>query len=302
MDLVKFIKGQNESLTNLIDLIPIPIFYKDRKGVYLGCNKAFEGFVNLSKEEFIGKTVYELFSKEKATLYFQKDEELFTNPGIQVYDGKVDSDEDAPYNVRFHKATFKDDKGEITGLIGAIFDITKEVKQEKYLKKLASYDGLTGLYNRRKGILLLEKQINQSKYDNFPFSVVMADIDNFKKINDTYGHNYGDDILRAISQVLKNNLRDQDVIFRHGGEEFIYFLPKMNREQAFFISEKIRKSILKYFENHDKNKCNPITASFGISTYPIDGDDVDQLINKADSAMYKIKINGRNGVGFTKIT
>ncbi|WP_028855824.1 GGDEF domain-containing protein [Psychrilyobacter atlanticus] len=298
MNLIEFIKEQNQPLEELVDLLPIPIFYKDRKGVYLGCNKAFEEFIKLPRKKLVGKTVHELFPKGKADIYFQKDEELFNSPGIQVYDGQVASRENDLYNVRFHKATFKNDSGEITGLIGAVFDITKEVMQEKHLEKLASYDELTGIYNRRKGMLLLGNLIDQSKYGKLPFSVIMMDIDHFKKINDTYGHSYGDEILKVISQILKKNLRDQDIVFRHGGDEFIYFLPKLSREEAFLVSERIKMSILKRFENHEKKICRDLSASFGIALFPHDGSNVDQLINRADDAMYRVKTSGRNGIGF----
>lgn len=298
MNLIEFIKEQSQSLTELVDLLPIPIFYKDRKGVYLGCNKAFEVFIKLSKKELIGKTVHELFPKEKADIYFQKDEELFNNPGVQIYDGKVATHSHDSYNVRFHKATFKNDKDEITGLIGVVFDITKEVMQEKYLDKLAFYDGLTELYNRRKGIILVEGEIERSKHNHLSFSIIMVDIDHFKKVNDTYGHSYGDEILKIISQVLKNSLRDQDIVFRHGGDEFIYVLPGMGKEEGFLITERIRMSILKRFKNHEKKICRDISASFGIAVFPNDGNTVDKLISRADDAMYKVKISGRNGVGF----
>lgn len=301
MNLIKFIKEQSQSLTELVDLLPIPIFYKDRNGVYLGCNKAFEGFIKLSRQEMIGKTVYELFPKEEADLYFEKDEELFNNPGIQVYDGRVASHDNDLYVVRFHKATFTNSKGEITGLIGAVFDITKEVVQRKNLDKLASYDELTQLYNRRKGMLLLEEHISESKYTNLPLSIVMLDIDHFKKINDTYGHGYGDEILKSVSQVLKNNLRDHDMVFRYGGEEFIYCLPETGKEEALLVSERIRKSLLEKFKNHEKKICRDVTGSFGIATFPDDGDSVDHLINRADDAMYKVKARGRNGVGFAGV-
>ncbi|MCS5421368.1 MULTISPECIES: GGDEF domain-containing protein [Psychrilyobacter] len=298
MNLIEFIKEQSQSLTELVDLLPIPIFYKDRKGVYLGCNQAFEEFIKLSKKELIGKTVHELFPKKEADVYFQKDEELFNSPGIQLYDGKVATHENDSYNVRFHKATFKNDRGEITGLIGAVFDITKEVIQEKHLDRLASYDELTELYNRRKGMLLLEEQIEKSKCDNIPFSVIMMDIDHFKKINDNYGHTYGDEVLKIISQVLKSNLRDQDVVFRHGGDEFIYFLPGIGKEDGFLISERIRESILKRFKNHEKKICRDISASFGVAVFPDDGNTSDKLITRADDAMYRVKTSGRSGAGF----
>lgn len=302
MNLVEFIREQSQSLRELVNLLPIPIFYKDRNGVYLGCNKAFEEFIKISRKDLVGKTVYELFSKEIADIYFKKDEELFNNPGIQIYDGKATSSENDSYDVRFHKTNLINNDGEVTGLIGTVFDITKEMRQEKHLEKLASYDILTGLYNRRKGILLLEDEINKNKFYNLSFSIVMMDIDNFKKINDTYGHNYGDKILKEITQILEDKIKHLGIVFRHGGDEFIYYLPKMGREEAFLILEKIRKSIGKKYKDHEKKICRNISASFGIAVFPNDGNNVDHLINKADDAMYKVKISGRNGIRFASET
>lgn len=297
MNLIEFINSQREPLTELLDLLPIPIFYKDRRGVYLGCNRAFEEFMKLSKEEFIGKTVYDLSPRKLADIYFKKDEELFNNPGIQVYDGEVISHEEDSYVVRFHKATFTNGRGEITGLIGAVFDITKEVRQEKHLEKLASYDVLTGLYNRRRGMMILERDIEESRYQGGDLSLIMMDVDYFKRINDVYGHLYGDEVLKKISKVLVDNLRDQDTVFRYGGEEFICCLPKTDKKTALLVAERIRGSIVDAFTEHEKNTERYVTASFGISTYPEDGVSMGQLINRADDAMYRIKKGGRNGIG-----
>ncbi len=266
----------------------------------MGCNKAFERFIKLSREEFIGKTVYELYPKKLADIYFKMDEEHFKKPGVQVYDGEVRSSERESYSVRFHKATFTNEKGEVTGLIGAVLDITKEVRQGRYLEKLASYDVLTGLYNRRKGMILLERDIEESRYQGEELSVIMMDVDHFKRINDLYGHLYGDEVLKRISQVLVGNLRDQDTVFRYGGEEFICSLPKTSKGEALLIAERIRERIVAAFTDHEKNTGRYVTASFGISTYPEDGVSMGRLINRADDAMYRIKKNGRNGIGIAK--
>ncbi len=300
MNLIEFINSQGEPLTELLDLLPIPIFYKDRGGVYLGCNKAFERFIKLSREEFIGKTVYELYPKKLADIYFKMDEEHFKKPGVQVYDGEVRSSERESYSVRFHKATFTNEKGEVAGLIGAVLDITKEVEQGRYLEKLASYDVLTGLYNRRKGMMLLERDIEESRYQGEELSIIMMDVDHFKRINDLYGHLYGDEVLKRISQVLVGNLRDQDTVFRYGGEEFICSLPKTSKGEALLIAERIRERIVSAFTDHEKNTGRYVTASFGISTYPEDGVSMGRLINRADDVMYRIKKNGRNGIGIAK--
>ncbi len=266
----------------------------------MGCNKAFERFIKLSREEFIGKTVYELYPKKLADIYFKMDEEHFKKPGVQVYDGEVRSSERESYSVRFHKATFTNEKGEVTGLIGAVLDITKEVRQGRYLEKLASYDVLTGLYNRRKGMILLERDIEESRYQGEELSVIMMDVDHFKRINDLYGHLYGDEVLKRISQVLVGNLRDQDTVFRYGGEEFICSLPKTSKGEALLIAERIRERIVSAFTDHEKNTGRYVTASFGISTYPEDGVSMGRLINRADDVMYRIKKNGRNGIGIAK--
>ncbi|GLI57106.1 hypothetical protein PM10SUCC1_26200 [Propionigenium maris DSM 9537] len=300
MNLIEFINSQGEPLTELLDLLPIPIFYKDRRGVYLGCNKAFERFIKLSREEFIGKTVYELYPKKLADIYFKMDEEHFNNPGVQVYDGEVRSSERESYSVRFHKATFTNEEGEVAGLIGAVLDITKEVEQGRYLEKLASYDVLTGLYNRRKGMILLERAIEDSRYQGEELSIIMMDVDHFKRINDLYGHLYGDEVLKKISQVLEDNLRDQDIVFRYGGEEFICSLPKTSKGEALLVAERIRESIIASFTDHEKNTDRYVTASFGVSTYPEDGMSMDQVVSRADDAMYRIKKNGRNGIGVAR--
>lgn len=168
MDLTKFINRQGKPLIELLDLLPLPIFYKDREGIYLGCNKSFEKIIGLSKDEIIGKTVFQISSKKLADLHFEKDNELFSNPGIQIYDGILALRGGKSHIFRYHKATFTNDKGEVTGLIGAAFNI----KQEKALEKLASYDPLTNLYNRRAGLELLEKSFNMCKLNKDFFQLL----------------------------------------------------------------------------------------------------------------------------------
>ncbi|WP_028857133.1 GGDEF domain-containing protein [Psychrilyobacter atlanticus] len=293
MDLTKLVEKNGKVLTELLDLLPVPVFYKNKEGIYLGCNKEFEKILNLSREDILGKTSFELYPKQLADCHFQKDNELFKQPGLQIYDGTLILRNGESSIFRYHKASFTNEDGKIMGLIGVAFNI----KQEKTLEKFANYDCLTGLLNRRIGLELLNKSINECKNKTSFLSVVLMDIDYFKQINDTYGHNFGDQVLKKISQILKDNLRENDIIFRYGGEEFIYVLPNTSKEKAFFISERIRKNIFTIFSDYDLKIQKGISASFGISLFPNNGTTINQLINKADSAMYKIKKNGRNGVG-----
>ncbi len=295
MSLTKFIDEQGKPLIELLDLLPMPVFYKNREGIYLGCNKAFERAINLSKEEVIGKTVFQVSSEPLAKIHFEKDNELFDNPGIQIYDGKLTLRNGDSSIFRYHKATFTNEKGEVTGIIGAAFNI----KQEKVLEGLASYDPLTNLYNRRVGLEMLESSMVECRSRGGKLSLVVMDVDHFKEINDTYGHSFGDEVLKKISQVLEDNLRKEDIVFRYGGEEFVYALPFTGRKEAFLASERIRRDISAVFKGDDKRIKKQISASFGIAVFPDNGDDINKLMEKADSAMYRVKKNGRNGVGFS---
>ncbi|MCX6984588.1 MAG: PAS domain S-box protein, partial [Lentisphaerae bacterium] len=124
-----------ELLNTLMETIPSPVFYKDRQGKYLGCNRAFEDFFGMTRKEVLGKDVYQIAPGEIAEEYFKKDEELFENPGLQVYEWKVKSKKLGLRDVVFTKAVFKDIKGNIAGIIGVILDITDRKRVETELQR-----------------------------------------------------------------------------------------------------------------------------------------------------------------------
>lgn len=159
------------------------------------------------------------------------------------------------------------------------------------LKKLSITDKLTNLYNRRKIEELLEIEINRSERFNHPFGLAIVDIDNFKDVNDTYGHQIGDKILIEISSILKNNLRKTDFVGRFGGEEFVIICPESDLESVSSLMETFRKKIANYDFTKIKNK----TASFGV-TISKKGDDIESILQRADIALYQAKNDGRNKV------
>ena len=153
-------------------------------------------------------------------------------------------------------------------------------------------DALTGLYNRRYFEESLEKEVQRAKRQKQPFSIIGIDLDFLKKINDTYGHNFGDLAIKTIADVLKKNARSVDVPARIGGEEFNVLLPGINSDGAMVAAERIRKSI----EETEIDTIGHITGSLGVATYFEQTDDIEELLELTDQAMYTSKRNGRNRV------
>ncbi len=164
------------------------------------------------------------------------------------------------------------------------------------VKEQAITDGMTGLYNRRYFEEYIKKEAIRAMRQNQKFTVIGLDLDHLKQINDTYGHNYGDIAIKAIAEVLKNNARSIDIAARMGGEEFNLILPAVDIEGGCIAAERIRKAI----ESIELEKIGHITASLGVATYPDQSDDLEELLELTDQAMYESKRNGRNRVTIAK--
>jgi diguanylate cyclase (GGDEF)-like protein len=191
-------------------------------------------------------------------------------------------------NKRYNK-DFTDEDVE---LLKAIADQAAVAINKAQLWDMAVTDSLTGLYVRRYFMVKLQEELLRAeRYKNI-LSIVMADLDRFKNINDTYGHDAGDRVLKAIGKFLQQNIRDVDVVARYGGEEFVIMIPEAAKDAAFILSERLRKQ----FSDLKLEDFPQITISLGIATYPIDGTQLEDLIKKADAAMYAAKRAGRNKV------
>ena len=169
-------------------------------------------------------------------------------------------------------------------------DVTKQKQQLAELEKASITDKLTQLYNRHKLDEILENEYDRAQRGNYEFSVVLVDIDYFKSVNDTYGHNVGDIVLRDIAQQLQKRIRKSDMVGRWGGEEFIVICVNTSIGQAVVVAEQLRANIEAYtFEQAGK-----VTASFGVAQY--DSETIKDLFHRADKALYRAKQNGRNCV------
>jgi diguanylate cyclase (GGDEF)-like protein len=187
-------------------------------------------------------------------------------------------------------AHIQNETGNITHHVSFSKDSTERLKRELTLKDLASKDALTDLLNRRSGEQLL-KQYDDEMLSKKSLCLIMLDIDNFKNINDTYGHAGGDEILKSSSQLLKSKARSTDSVVRWGGEEFLILVPDANLNAAVEFAERIRNSIAQ----HQHQALGFITASFGVAELQA-GESTASLLNRADKALYKAKLNGKNCV------
>ncbi|MGB5445784.1 MAG: GGDEF domain-containing protein, partial [Psychromonas sp.] len=172
---------------------------------------------------------------------------------------------------------------------------TAKIERSKViLQNVAFKDNLTDIFNRHYLFEAAESLFNRAEEFNEPISLLLIDIDHFKKVNDSYGHIIGDNILKYFVGNIQNILRTDDIFVRYGGEEFIVLLPKVNIDESLIVAEKLRRSV--EHNAYRKNELNiPITISIGVSQYQ-HNETLENLISRADLGLYRAKQSGRNQV------
>ena len=168
------------------------------------------------------------------------------------------------------------------------------VELSKKYQQLAHIDSLTQLSNRRDALIILNYEKSKIVRNNEPFSIILCDIDFFKKINDQYGHNAGDMVLIELAKLFSQNIREQDSISRWGGEEFLFILPQTSALNAVTIAQKIQEKIREHIIYYDKREIM-ITVSMGIEEFS-QNKSIDEVVNSADKYLYQAKNSGRNKI------
>lgn len=189
----------------------------------------------------------------------------------------------------------RDENNEIKNLFIYIQDVTEVAVYEQKLVEMNMRDGLTGIYNRGFMETKLNEEYFRHKRYSRAFSIVMFDIDHFKKVNDEHGHQCGDFILKSVSSRISAAIRNIDYLFRYGGEEFCCMLPETNLEGAELVAERFREAIMD-MENNFNGAVIKVTISLGVADLRSDTESPNDLIQHADEALYRAKREGRNRV------
>ncbi len=191
-------------------------------------------------------------------------------------------------------APVREGNGIITGILITVHDVTESVCMERSLNKMILLDSLTGIYNRRHMDKRLREEFIRHKRYNRLMSIIMIDIDHFKEINDTYGHQFGDKVIKEVSDICSSKMRGGDILSRYGGEEFCSILPETDTRGAQKLAERLRKKVAKNSIPFNEETSVNVTISLGIAQLTGRTKTTDDLIRSADTALYQSKQNGRN--------
>ena len=276
---------------------PFITFIKDEQGRFLYYNDRMARHFGITMEEWIGKSDFEIWPREVAQVLHLNDLEVMASD-VRLERHEETIDAAGQLTVwKIHKFSWKDERGQVR--IGGIgIDLSQEMQRERALadanrklQKLAAIDALTGLSNRRVLDERVEFEFKLAKRHHTELSVVLFDIDNFKRRNDVFGHASGDAVLETLGQIVISSLRATDVAARYGGEEFVVLLPGADAEGARIFAHRLRDRFRE--TNWPDEAC---TASFGIAAMDRGTISGRRLIELADRAMYEAKRTGKDRV------
>lgn len=282
-------------VAGLMEAVPIPLFHWGPDGTIARSNTTYAAVYGLTPETIAGKCPEDLLAPAQAQLIRAKNQELLSGPeDRQVYEGDVQSRLGVRRYV-VHRALMREADGRPSGITGAMLDVTDEYELRKRLELLAATDPLTGLYNRRVFMERLDGELTRFRRYDRAATAILLDVDRFKAVNDTHGHEFGDQVLIGLARLLKDGVRDGvDLPARLGGEEFAVLLPDTTGDDGAVLAERLRAGFAA-LGFATPSGAEFYSASFGVAELG-PGDDVTSLLRRADEALYRAKGHGRNQV------
>jgi diguanylate cyclase (GGDEF)-like protein/PAS domain S-box-containing protein len=275
------LKREQDKLTTIISSADEGIVVTDGRGDVVLVNRAAEALLGKSAGTVMREDFLQVFDNPADMR--RRLEAPDSAPKIILHNGRT---------LSLQVSTIRDRDGVTLGSAALFRDITEEKRLEQELRRLAVTDPLTGLYNRRQLSEALEREFERSRRHRLPLSVLICDVDHFKRFNDDHGHETGDLVLQMVAQHLAAALRGHDLPCRYGGEEFVAMLPSTPSAGAYSVAERLRRDIAASQVNGLR-----ITVSIGVATYPgVAAESPGALIETADRALYDAKQAGRNRV------
>jgi diguanylate cyclase (GGDEF)-like protein/PAS domain S-box-containing protein len=285
----------------LAENVPMNISRYDLEGRKIYVNKSLAATLGRSVDQLLGKK----FSEQTEMPYnaiFQRAFEAAVRYGqTTTFDIEIPTDSGIETHL-IHMVAERDELGKVIGALASGIDITERKRLEKELERQAHIDFLTGLANRRHFIELAENEILRINRYGGDLSLILFDIDFFKRINDSHGHSNGDLVLKKIAYICRHSIREIDILARIGGEEFVLLLPQTNKKEAADAAERLRQDFEEDCILLKDGTDIRFTASFGVVTINKNRDtqeeisSIDDLLQRADRAMYQAKEKGRNQV------
>lgn len=313
------LRRSKEFLNTIIDTIPDPIYVKDRLHRWIVLNEAFAHLLCQPLESLLERSGYDVFPEQEAATLHYYDELVFTSGTAHQNEELFTDASGLAHYTEIKRSLHQDAAGNLF-LVGIIRDITERKRMEEELKRtaaelirsnaelqrsasqlshIANHDSLTGLPNRKLFHERLQHALEWAIERQQTVGLLFLDLDGFKQVNDSKGHDVGDLLLKAVAARLSGCLRGSDTVARLGGDEFTVILPAIPSSQdAARVAEKVLATIAKPFDL--TGHTITITSSIGISLYPDDAIEIETLLKKADDAMYQAKQRGKSCYQFAE--
>ena len=290
------LRSSEDRFRTFMDNAPFLGFIKDEEGRFVFYNDRMAREFGIGRADWIGKNVHDLFPEELADVYRANDLEAIASGCLVARVEETTDAEGRTAQWKSHKFPWLAGGKPMLGCISV--DLTSEMKQQRALEALcgelellAATDGLTGLANRRVLDQRVKLEFQSARRYRTALSVVLIDIDNFKRRNDQFGHAAGDQVLQKVGSLIRSSARETDLAARYGGEEFVIVLPNTDGEGALQFAERLKTAIDRESWPH-----GPVTASIGIASLDAWTPSGERLIALADDAMYEVKCTGKNRI------
>jgi len=294
-DLEEALRRERSLLRTIIESLPAHIYAKDRDSRFIACNATVAQCMGTTPLEAIGKTDFDFYPREMAAGFFADEQALIRSgkPLIEREEKVLDQTTGVMRYFATSKVPFHDEAGNIIGIIGIGRDITERKQADERIRYLATHDSLTEVPNRATFGEALTAAISDARFHERRFALLFVDLDDFKLINDSLGHEAGDSLLKQTAARLRASVRAEDLVARLGGDEFVLLCKDpADLDDIESLASRVLQALIRPVTLLGQER--RVSASVGVAVYPDDGDTERALMKSADTAMYAAKQAGKS--------